>query len=519
LPLFLSNSLIISQDVLWHFVWSEQFYKALTEGVLYPRWVDTPFGYGSPTFIFYAPLSFYVISIINIPIKSLILSLDLAIYLSFFLSGLTMYFFARKLNGERAGLVSGILYQITSYHIFDLFSRGVVPELFAFIWFPLILLFTREIFTERKFSSIAFVSLAYAGLILTHLVSAFMCTFIMIGYGLYLSFIEGKSGTFKMFCAMALGIGLSSIYLIPVIFEKSFIHIELIKIYNYRDHFLFLYKNLLSKEFYPTVHGIAIVEIAFLIFSFLLIKKKLLKVDNIFFALLLFVGLFLSTPVSSLIWGYMPEFSNLQFPWRWLIFSGFSVSIIAGNLIVNFKGKVQKSAGILFIPLFIISLVMMLQISFFNKGELDQWRMHPGVFAPFEYRPVWLNNPKAMLPASDKIKIVKGNGAVDIIDWESNKRILSTKGNNPLTLKFSTFYYPGWKAKIDDKQSYINIEKYTGSMLLEVPEGSHKVELIFEDTPVRYYAKVISLISLVIVTFIYLFRDLRHPNKSPDRIQ
>src|SRR4030042_3592160 len=100
LPLFLSNSLIISQDILWHFVWSEQFHKALMEGVFYPRWVDTPFGYGSPTFIFYAPLGFYVISIINIPIKSQILSLDLAIYLSFFLSGLTMYFFARKLNGE-----------------------------------------------------------------------------------------------------------------------------------------------------------------------------------------------------------------------------------------------------------------------------------------------------------------------------------------------------------------------------------------------------------------------------------
>src|SRR3990170_5841016 len=80
LPLFLSNSLIISQDILWHFVWSEQFHKALTEGVLYPRWVDTPFGYGSPTFIFYAPLSFYVISLITILTKSSILSMKIAIY-------------------------------------------------------------------------------------------------------------------------------------------------------------------------------------------------------------------------------------------------------------------------------------------------------------------------------------------------------------------------------------------------------------------------------------------------------
>jgi uncharacterized membrane protein YfhO len=124
-----------------------------------------------------------------------------------------------------------------------------------------------------------------------------------------------------------------------------------------------------------------------------------------------------------------------------------------------------------------------------------------------------------MLPAVKKIKIVKGEGAVDIINWKSNQRILSTTGDTPLTVKFSTFFYPGWTAKIDDKQSYIIIEKDIGSMLLEVPEGSHKVELIFEDTSVRYYAKVISVISLVIVTFIYLFGVLRHPNKSHDRIQ
>jgi len=114
-------------------------------------------------------------------------------------------------------MISGVLYQITSYHIFDLFSRGVVPELFAFIWFPLILLFIREIFSERKFSSIAFVSLAYAGLILTHLVSAFMFTFVMVGYGVYLSFVEKKKGILRMLCATVFGIGLSSIYLIPVI--------------------------------------------------------------------------------------------------------------------------------------------------------------------------------------------------------------------------------------------------------------------------------------------------------------
>jgi len=514
LPSFFSNSLIFSQDILFHFVWSEQFYKALMEGVLYPRWVDTPFGYGTPTFIFYAPLSFYVISAINVLTKSQILSVNIAIYLSFFLSGLSMYFFSKNINGQRAGLISGALYQLFPYHILDLFSRGVLPELSAFIWFPLILLLMQKIFTDRKSSSIVFLSFAYAGLTMTHLVSSFMFTFVMIGYGLYLSFTEKKSGTFRMFCAMALGIGLSSIYLMPVIFERGFTHMEFIKFFNYKDCFLFLKGNLGEGLFYPILHGIVIFEIAFLILSFWIIRRKLTNANNSFFVFLLFASLFLTTPLSILIWRYIPEFSNLQFPWRWLIFSGLSVSIIAGNLIGNFKGEVQKATSILVSPLLIMSIFLILHVSFFKSGEINYWRSHSGLFSPVEYRPLWLKDFKKVLPAAERVSILNGNGSVDIGDWKSNQRLLSTNSKTSLMLKFSTFYYPGWIAKIDYKQSDIIIEKDTGSMLLEVPEGRHKIELIFKDTPVRYYAKVISLISLIVVLSLYLYGMFKPANKS-----
>jgi len=497
---------MISQDVLWHLVWSEQFQKTLMEGVSYPRWVDTPFGYGSPTFIFYAPLSFYVISLISILTNSTILSTKIAIYLSFFLSGLSMYFFVRKINGAHAGLISGVFYQLIPYHIFDLFSRGVIPELFAFVWFPLILLFIRDMYAEKKASSIGFMSFAYAGLIMTHLVSSFMFTFVMIGYGLYLSLFVKKKGLPKVLCATTLGLGLSAIYLIPVVFERGFTHIELIKIFNYKDHFLFLHKNLVKKEFYPTLHSIAIVEIAFLVFSFLLIRKKLIRNDNIFFVALLFMSLFLATPSSSLIWRYMPEFSNLQFPWRWLTFSGFSASVLGGNLIGNFTGDVRKSASFVSSPLLIISLLIMLPISFFKDGEVDQWRLNPGLFSPIEYRPVWLDDPRRILLPVEKATITKGDGSFSIVDWKSNRRVLSTSGNTPLTLKFSTFYYPGWKAVIDGKMNGVQIEKGTGSIMIEAPAGQHKIELVFEDTPARYYGKIISVVCLFLVILLVCLR-------------
>ena len=121
------------------------------------------------------------------------------------------------------------------------------------------------------------------------------------------------------------------------------------------------------------------------------------------------------------------------------------------------------------------------------------------LISPIEYRPVWLDDPRRILPPVEKAAIIRGDGSVSILDWKSNRRVVSTIGNAPLILKFSTFYYPGWKAAIDGKIEKLRSEKGTGSIMLEVPVGQHETELIFEDTPVRRHGKVISIVSLLVV--------------------
>jgi hypothetical protein len=54
----------------------------------------------------------------------------------------------------------------------------------------------------------------------------------------------------------------------------------------------------------------------------------------------------------------------------------------------------------------------------------------------------------------------------------------------------------------------------SGSIIVEVPEGKHKVELIFDDTSVRYYAKVVSIISLIVVSSLCLYGMFKPANKS-----
>jgi len=149
---------------------------------------------------------------------------------------------------------------------------------------------------------------------------------------------------------------------------------------------------------------------------------------------------------------------------------------------------------------------MMLQISFFKKGEIERWHTHPGLFSPFEYRPVWLTDPGRILLPVEKVIIVKGDGSISITGWKSNRRVLSTIGDTPLTVKFSTFFYPGWTARIDGLNAQIAVDKDTGAMLIDIPKGKHALTLKFQDTPIRYYSKIISLFSFVVLIFLLIMQ-------------
>lgn len=72
--IFLTSALIMGRQILStdyfsateddtfaYTSWAIQFIDALKEGIIYPRWIPLNFWrYGSPTFIFYPPLSYYL---------------------------------------------------------------------------------------------------------------------------------------------------------------------------------------------------------------------------------------------------------------------------------------------------------------------------------------------------------------------------------------------------------------------------------------------------------------------------
>ena len=528
LPLFIHQGLPYAHDIIFHIFQADQFDRSIHEGFFYPRWVpDFNNGYGSPSFVFYSPLGYYLVSAVRLFTPSLTIAMIAAIWLGFFLSGVTMFVTTNKMFGGAGSVLPAVIYQILPFHLWDIYIRGTLAEFFAFIWFPLIILFMQKTIESRNKMAIVGLSLSYAGLILTHLVSGFIFSLVIAACFIYSYFrLRDKKPLIRTLCSLGLGLGLSAVYLLPVVFERKFVQIEYIvtcPVGNYKKNFLFTWDKVQTvlRNFYLPVHIGVLLEVALFIFVVLLMRKNKERLSNgqplNFFVFLFFAAFFLTTPLSRPIWDIAPGFPFLQFPWRWIPMMDLALCFLLGFLFsfgyMSSLGSVKLKRIVIYflIALSLISFVTISQSRVIPDTSISKF-LHPEQIKnlmdpPMEYAPIWAGNIKKIMSEAknEKVSVISGTALTDIVEWKSEKRVININASTSSLIRIATFYYPGWEAYIDNMRTEIKIEKGVGAMLIDIPEGRHIVVLKFEDTPLRYYAKIISLISFCVVVLLALF--------------
>lgn len=509
----------------FHVFQTDQFIRALDSGAILPRWtMSSNGGYGSPNFIFYAPLGYYFTALIHLLVPSLTASMILAVWCSFFFSGLSMLFAAKRITGEAGSLAAAVIYQLLPFHLSDLYMRGTFSELLAFAWFPLILLFLHEIRVSNGSRGAAVcLSLSYAGLILTHLVSGFIFTLVA---ALYLAWHFVFSGDKKNLCRgalyLGLGLGIAAFYFIPAAFELKFVQTGYIYDYifsDFRKNFLFLSNDFREGfgHFKYTLSVIALLEFAlFLLLAAAMLRgrNKTPRSDERTFFILLFASAFLlTTPLSGPLWQMVPGFAMLQFPWRWMVVMELSLCFLIG---AGFPGGIgfprgsawSRAAGYFLVSLLCFSILIVFKSARmysvdFLAGIADPEEAGKYRNLPKEYTPIWATDLEKMLTIKDteKVSVLSGASRCSIQEWQPERRVVAIDGSSPSLLRVSTFYYPGWEAKIDGKKAPVGIEKGSGTMLVEIPGGNHTLVLKFTDTPLRLMAKYLSLGAFLALSF------------------
>ena len=331
-----------------------QMYQALRQGQFPVRFVEgLGYGYGYPIFNFYNPLPYYFGAFFMFLNLDAITATKIMFIFPIILSGLTMFFLAKKYFSQLSALVSSLFYIYTPYHAVQIYVRGAVAEYWAYAFSPLLIL---ALLNQQKLLA----GLALALLILSHNLTALMIIPIIgILFFIKLFFLKSKSSfVYYLLQVGLIGLGLSAFFWLPALLEKGLTQVDLMLANQTSplDHFIFPYQLWTSLwRFGGSVFGIKdgmsfMVGKLHLIFSLLSLPiifiypklTKKLKLFLLFSFSCLFFSFFMIFPLSYSIWSNFRILDFIQFPWRWLIFITFFTSILTGFSFNYFETIAKK---------------------------------------------------------------------------------------------------------------------------------------------------------------------------------
>ena len=500
--------------------------RCFDDGQIPCRWVpDAGYRYGYPQFNYYPPSVYYAGALLHRVGFEYLDAVKILFILGYIISALTMFLLIDALLGKWPALVSSLLYTYVPYKAVEVYVRGAMSEFWALAIFPVIFwAIYRFIKTEKKKYFIWF-SISIALLVITHNLMTLIFAPFAIVWTIYWLFADKKWRLWlKVGLAGLLGIGLSAFFFLPVLFERQFVHVEsmLSGYFDYRQHFVSLYKMFISREWgygssgFPKellnlstgmvqwVMGIVAVVLGVLNFKK---KGKLSLLLLIFAAAELFV-LFMMHMKSSFIWAQLPVLWWLQFPWRFLSVSVFLLSLLAGLAIyLSFKAKYILgtlaiiAAVILNIGFFVPKDWLMIKDADKFSGLSWQKQMTISIF---DYLPIYAKLPP-ISQAPDLPEILDGTAKVTDYRKGSDFQIGNIEVSKKATIRLPLFDFPGMKVMVDGQVVKHNHDDCRGEefclglITFQLPPGNFAVEAKLTNTPIRTLGNGITLISLVVL--------------------
>lgn len=516
-----------------------QMHECIVDGQIPCRWVPDLGGlYGYPLFNYYAPLPYYVGEIFYLIIGDLIISAKLMFAVSLLGSYVFMYLFAKEYWGKLGGVLSALFFVYAPYHAVNLYVRGAMGEMWAMMWFPAILWSFTRLSKKLNLKNTALSGLLLALLITSHNLSALIFMPVLIAF-IIIIWLGDKNHTFLRYSIIGLILGflISSFYWIPALAEKSLVHVNTTTVgyFSYTEHFKGLRKIFLEADWNwgPSIREIpggepdakwykfgSVHSLFWLIslpITYLFYRKRKTKeaLVLVLFNTLLLVSIFMIHPRSLFVWKVLdPLIKYLQFPWRFLMFTAFFASFIAGSAGYFFKRKESLSyliAGILIFSTFSYfrpeKFVEITQEEYLS-GDVWVAQINRSIF---DYLPVYAKAPPAEL-ASKRYEVVDGISKVENYSESSDFISFNTNSAEESIIRVSQYYFPGWMAYIDGESTSIIYNNDLGLMDIVVPRGLRKVELIFTNSPIRNASNVLSVLGILILIFLFLKKEKRHAN-------
>ena len=320
------------------------------EGTFYPRWTAwTNHGFGEPRYIFYPPLSWMLgaaltrlVPLAWVPACYVILVQTLA--------GLFAYFLLRKLTSERGALLGAACYVANPNALLITYVRSDFAEQLACAFFPLLLLgalrLTGLVKDDRvKVSRPSGVCVAICGGVVVQCASrsdrelfggAGDCLGGDLTQRSWKTAVRGAAG-------IALGFGLIGFYLVPAAYEQRWVNISQALASGLLPWQNFLFTSIDDVEHtwfnfiasWCAVILMLLVAVTRTIVAAICSEQAKRRVSQRTVEWLADSGdrvlPLLMLRFTNVLWMYLPKLRFVQFPWRWMSYSGADLCLLCGG--------------------------------------------------------------------------------------------------------------------------------------------------------------------------------------------
>ena len=492
------------------------------------RWVpDMGYGNGYPLFNYYNPLPYYIGGFLSF-IFGYVFAVKILFLIAAFLGGISMYFLAKEIFGKEAGFVAAILYQFAPYRALDLYVRGALAESFAIAIAPFCFYFALKLIKKFDVRYMVGLSFSLASLLTSHNIMAIFFTPLLLIWIVLWVVWEKSKANLVLILSLGLGMGLASFFILPSYFEKDLVQIDnLTRLdLDFRAHFATINQLFLDRSwgygasFLGPNDTISLQigwphwQIAFLsaglaLYSF---KKKLSKL-----ALLIFIifatAVFMTHVRSAFIWEQIGILRFAQFPWRFLSVVVFAASLLGGYLISISFAKYR-----IYLISALLASVILLNWSYFKPQHFypevgdreklsgSEWEKQQKA-AILDYLPQGAVQPREAAPNGPIL--VSGKAEIGEFDNRSNKWKFNINVADDSRIEVPVFDFPNWRVWANNQLIAHDNKNFVGRITINLSKGDYLVEGRLENTPIRTFGNIITLISISLLAIFTLYGKSR----------
>jgi hypothetical protein len=520
--------------------------KQFSHGIIHPHWAFTPaWSAGEPRFVFYPPLSWAIGGVLGLlmpwswtPIVYTWLALTIA--------GFTLHYSVRSFVPRNAALIASCIYIANPYTLYTAYERTAYAELLAAAWLPLAL---SGILREQV--SITGIAVPIALLWLTNAPAAVMGTYLVLLIAVIRLALSLKTNTFAISTSrlhfalsktlgILLGLGIAALYIIPAVYEQRFVQIGMAILPGLSPQENFLFRHTSDPDHDAVLRTASILAVVLLILTtaiivFVQTRLETLPVvqprrsrlnctpPTLSFTLIAITAViaFMLTPLSSIVWRYLPELRFLQFPWRLLailaIVFAFGAAMALSRVSRFAVPLALAAAAVLTVPSY-IAFHQRCYPEDTLEARLATFRTaNPGTDPTDEYTPITADNDAlAQMNPGYWLAGNAGNATIQpqpctapCATAAPAPRQLALTLDSPQLLVLNLRDYPAWRISVNGALVTTRLRRNDGLIAFPLPAGHSEIRIRYATMRDQQIGYVVSSIALLLFTTLLVLRS-RH---------